>query len=292
MRILLAACLVTFAVVAAGAAEPVTAGDGEMKVFHYRDASGNDAARCEIEVHFPKGHDASKPVPAVILFHGGAWRRGDREDMRPICEYLAGRGIVAASANYQFQRDKKDVKQKRNCITSAKSAIRWYKQHAAELGVDPSRIVTGGSSAGGHICLLATLNPGLNHPDDPADIDTSVAAYLLFCPAVKTKIHEGDPEVHFEKHLGNGMAPALVFLGENDSWNGHWSRSHEVAKQAGIKAAEQWVGPGQPHGFTKEEPWRTLAFIKIDEFLVSQGLLTGACTLEAPATGEQLVKKE
>ncbi|MDA7680090.1 hypothetical protein N8622_02430 [bacterium] len=33
-----------------------------------------------------------------------------------------------------------------------KIAIRWFKQHAKELGVDPNRIVSGGSAAGTSAC--------------------------------------------------------------------------------------------------------------------------------------------
>ena len=57
---------------------------------------------------------------------------------------------------------------KRVCIPDVKIAIRWFKQHAIELGLDPDRIVAGGgSAAGGHISLLGTTNPGLNNPSDP-----------------------------------------------------------------------------------------------------------------------------
>jgi len=41
------------------------------------------------------------------------------------------------------------------------------------------RIVAGGSSAGGHIAVLASTTPDLDDPTDPPGIDTSVAAYML-----------------------------------------------------------------------------------------------------------------
>ena len=42
----------------------------------------------------------------------------------------------------------------------------------------PQRLITGGGSAGGHVSVLATLNPGLNDPQDPREFDTRVAETL------------------------------------------------------------------------------------------------------------------
>ena len=41
---------------------------------------------------------------------------------------------------------------KRVCVPNLKIAIRWFKQHAKELGVDPNRIVAGGSAGGTSAC--------------------------------------------------------------------------------------------------------------------------------------------
>ena len=83
------------------------------------------------------------------MFHGGGWSSGDKAQFRYLCHYFASRGIVSATANYQLApkkgkqsgkgsgkgADKASIK--RVCVTDAKSAIRWYKQNAGELGIDP-----------------------------------------------------------------------------------------------------------------------------------------------------------
>ena len=56
-----------------------------------------------------------------------------------------------------------------------------------------------GGSAGGHIAVLATTNPGLNDPVDPKDLDTSVVVYLLFNPAFVADDNQ-DAEVDVLKH--------------------------------------------------------------------------------------------
>ena len=134
------------------------------KQFIYKRTNGEPQA---LEVYFPKDHDpSSSRLPCLLLFHGGCWGNGDLSTFRYDCSYFASRGIVAVTANY-FMHSKEsrlklpgDVSRKQACVTDAKSAIRWIKQHADELGIDPDRIVVGGGSAGGRISLLSTLNPG------------------------------------------------------------------------------------------------------------------------------------
>ena len=157
------------------------------KPYIYKHSAGKPR---QMEIYFPPGHDPAKAkVPGVILFHGGSWSGGNLNQFRVACAYFASRGLVCATAEYQMLNaaDAKNLPagetKKRVCVTDAKSAIRWFKQHADELGIDPQRIIAGGGSAGGHISALATMNPGLNDPADPKDIDTSVVAYLWFNPA-------------------------------------------------------------------------------------------------------------
>jgi acetyl esterase/lipase len=45
-------------------------------------------------------------------------------------------------------------------VGDAKRAVAWVREHAAELGVDPDRIVLAGGSSGGHLALLAAYAPG------------------------------------------------------------------------------------------------------------------------------------
>jgi acetyl esterase/lipase len=248
----------------------------------------------QMEIYFPPNHDpATAKVPGVILFHGGGWSGGNLNQFRIACHYLAGRGLVAATANYRML-SKVEANQlpagetrKRVCITDAKSAIRWFKQHAAELGIDPQRIVTGGGSAGGHIALLATTNPGLDDPADPQNIDTSVIAYLLFNPAFSPDDAKDD-EVDALRHLKPGLAPAIVFFGTEDGWKTGWDAVYEKLKRLGTTTDLQ-IAKGQRHGFFNRDPWQTVTLIAADRFLVQQGLLAGNSTLEPPASGERLV---
>ncbi len=54
--------------------------------------------------------------------------------------------MVALSAEYRLTPEGVCVS---DCVSDAKSAVRWIRRHAAEFGVDPNRIAAGGGSAGG-----------------------------------------------------------------------------------------------------------------------------------------------
>jgi acetyl esterase/lipase len=262
------------------------------KVYTYKQSAGKPR---NMEIHFPPNHDPAKSkVPGLILFHGGGWTGGTLDQFRAACAYFASRGLVCATAEYRMVNKDEAAKlpngesRKSICVTDAKSAIRWFKQHAGELGIDPARIITGGGSAGGHISALATMNPGLNDPADPKDINTSVVAYLWFNPAF-SPADDKDPEIDILKHLKADLPPAIVFFGDQDSWKKGWDQAQAKWQSLGTKSIELQIAPGQAHSFFNKEPWRTLTFIAADKFLVKHGLLTGEPTLHAPATGEKLV---
>ena len=259
----------------------------------YKTSGGKER---RMEVHFPPHHEPAKAkVPGLILFHGGGWTGGTPTQFREACAYFATRGLVCATAEYRMLTRAESAAlpageaNKRVCITDAKSAIRWFKQHAAELGIDPQRIITGGGSAGGHISALATMNPGLDDPADPKEIDVSVAAYLWFNPAFAVSDSK-DPEVDILRHVKAELPPTIVFFGSEDrQWLAGWEAVRAKWKSLGNRSIDYHVAPGQSHGFFNKEPWRTVTLAAADRFLVKHGLLTGEPKLKAPAGGEKLV---
>jgi len=263
------------------------------KKFVYKQSAG---APQELEVYFPPNWKAGGPkVPGVLLFHGGAWAGGNLDQFRNAAHYLSSRGLVAATANYRMLKKgevkKKDgtLENKRVCLTDAKSAIRWVKQHADELGIDPQRLIVGGGSAGGHLAVLATLNPGLNDPNDPKEFDTSVAAYVLFNPAFSPQ-DSADAEVDVLKQLKAPFAPAIMFFGTKDTWKPGADAALKRLKELGNSTTEMWLAEGQAHSFFNKHPWQDVTLAAADKFLVEHGLLKGSGTLAPPAGGEKLVK--
>ena len=269
----------------------VTAPEG--KTYVYKETNGVSR---ELEIYFPKAKQGpKKPVPGIIMFHGGGWGGGTRDQFRYLCHYFSTRGLVAATVTYKLapkartEEAKSTESRKRVCITDAKSAIRWYKQNAEELGIDPRKIVAGGGSAGGHISLLATTNPGLNDPGDPKKYDTTVAAYLLFNPALGAGDAK-DPQVDFLQHLKDDLPPAIVFFGSEDTWlkKGWKAASAKISSLNIADSVDVRIADGQRHGFFNRQPWTDVTLIEADRFLKALGYLEGDPTLIMPKTGEKL----
>lgn len=262
------------------------------KEYVYKTSAGRER---KMEIYFPPNHDPAKAkVPGLILLHGGGWSGGKLDQFRPACAYFASRGLVCATAEYQMIGKEQAAKlpksesKKRVCVTDAKSAIRWFKHHSAELGIDPKRIITGGGSAGGHISALATMNPGLNDPTDSKDIDTSVVAYLWFNPAFSPD-DSSDAEIDIMKHMQKDIAPSIVFFGDKDEWKKGWDTAHARWREMGVTNIDLRIAEGEEHSFFNRKPWRAATLIEADKFLVGLGLLAGEPTMKAPATGEKLV---
>ncbi len=107
------------------------------KTLAYKTVTGKDGAPIELklQVFLPQGWQASDQRPAAVFFHGGGWHGGGPDHYYPQSRYLALRGMVAISVEYRtINRFGTSPKE---CVKDGKSAMRWVKAHAAELGIDP-----------------------------------------------------------------------------------------------------------------------------------------------------------
>src|SRR6185503_12799343 len=98
-----------------------------------------------LHLYYPPDWKAGDTRPAIVLFFGGSWKVGSYRAMEPQAEYFASRGLVAAAADYRIASKHHTTPDK--AIEDAKSAMRWVRSHAKELGVDPAKIIAGGGSA-------------------------------------------------------------------------------------------------------------------------------------------------
>jgi acetyl esterase/lipase len=118
--------------------------------------------------------------PAVVLVHGGGWDQGSRGGSR-LPGWLAGRGYVVFDIDYRLATPTSPSWQQ--ATGDVKCAVGWVVDHAARFGVDPERIGLLGSSAGGHLALLAaysTAEPAL--PASCRTGDAEVAAVAALYP--------------------------------------------------------------------------------------------------------------
>ena len=108
----------------------------------------------------PPNHKKNDPRPAIVFFFGGGWKAGNPAQFEQHCRYLASQGMVAMTADYRVLSRHKSLANK--AVEDAESAIRWVRENAQRLGVDPNRVAAGGGSAGGHLAACLGAVPALN----------------------------------------------------------------------------------------------------------------------------------
>lgn len=95
--------------------------------------------------------------PTVVLIHGGAWARGDREQVQSLAERIARRGYVVMNVTYRFAPEHLFPAQ----VQDVQQAVKWLRANAATYRVDSTRVASWGYSAGAHLAaMLGNLGKG------------------------------------------------------------------------------------------------------------------------------------
>lgn len=166
--------------------------------------------------------------PAFLFFHGGGWAAGMPEWGYGVCRRLAAKGIVGISFEYRLRWPHGTTPIE--SVADAKSAVRWTRLHAAELGIDPERIVVAGFSAGGHLAAATAIIPGYDEPGEDTSVSSVPAAMVLSSAAVDVVVEpwfseclagRGDARaLSPAQHVRSGLPPAIVFNGIKDELAG------------------------------------------------------------------------
>lgn len=91
------------------------------------------------------------------MVHGGAWTSNDRLSPAVLCRELASAGYTVFSLDFRDGRDGKHP----CAVRDITAGIRSIRFRADEFGIDPARIGLIGSSSGGHLALLAAIQPDI-----------------------------------------------------------------------------------------------------------------------------------
>jgi pectinesterase len=90
---------------------------------------------------------------AVIAVHGGAWLHNDKAGFAPIAAELARRSRFVV-LNIEYPRAPAGGLLYARQRSAVEWAVRWVRDHARSLGVDPGGVGAVGSSAGGNLVAL------------------------------------------------------------------------------------------------------------------------------------------
>jgi acetyl esterase/lipase len=169
----------------------------------------------DLPVSVFRGPGAGTAQPCIYWIHGGGMVMGDRFANLDIpLDWLELHGAVVVTIDYRLAPEAAGTTLVDDCY----QGLLWIAAHAADLGIDPARIVVAGASAGGGLAAATVLMArDLNGP--------RIAAQVLVCPmldhrndTVSSRQYSGDPGVWTrEKNafgwravLGDGPSEALV----------------------------------------------------------------------------------
>lgn len=108
-------------------------------------AYGSSGNTNTLDVFRPAG--ATTALPTVVWMHGGAWVSGSKENVRPYVQNIAAAGTTAVAINYTVAPELSYP----GALRELDQALAYLLTHAAELGIDPNRVVLAGDSAGANM---------------------------------------------------------------------------------------------------------------------------------------------
>ncbi|KAL4926198.1 alpha/beta hydrolase [Aspergillus undulatus] len=239
----------------------------------HQEIRARDGAELELRIY----RDESTGPDAVLFLvtHGGGWALGDHNTEEAMNRLVAKRtNSVVVSVNYRLAPEFPFP----YAVNDSQDALQWCRENAKSLGIDPNRIIVGGSSSGGNIAAAialkdrdegigAVIGQVLNIPDTchpahfprdkyeyhspeqnkDAPIITTEAAHWfwdLYCPT--TGAHPYASPLLAESH--KGLAPALIQVAGRDQGRDEALAYSEALKQAGIPVKTK-IYPGLPHAF-------------------------------------------
>ncbi|MDD4872255.1 MAG: alpha/beta hydrolase, partial [Kiritimatiellae bacterium] len=228
--------------------------------------------------------------PAIVFYHGGAFIGGSPSQFNEHAKYLASRGMVVVLVEDRFVSKKKAMEFPIVCIQDARSAMRWVRSHAGELGIDPNRVASGGGSAGGYLAAAVGMMDGNDDPQDDLKVPAKSNAMVLFNPLLDMQqfapctgpAAEQSKELSPINNISAGDPPGIIFFGSEDKLGSCVNDFKAKMEKAGTRC-EVRIYEGQKHGFfnygKNENKYYLETLGEVDKFLASLGLLSGPPTL-------------
>jgi len=239
----------------------------------------------ELTLHLfePAGHKPTDRRPCFLAIHGGGWTGGEPRRFYPFADHFAKQGMLGISLQYRLMKKDQPGNTPFECVKDGRSAMRWIRSHAAELGIDPQKIVASGGSAGGHVAAATALFDGIDEPGEDTSVSPVPNALVLYFPVIDTSSAgygnaKCGPE--WEKispvhRVKPNLPPTIIFHATGDTTTPF--HGSELFRDAMLKAGnhcELIAHEGGSHGYLmRDAALLNDAWKKSVEFLVAQGIL-------------------
>ncbi|MEM1166190.1 MAG: sulfatase-like hydrolase/transferase [Planctomycetota bacterium] len=235
--------------------------DAEVPELRWRDPDAQRVYKqtregdLRFDIFKPEGWSASDERPAIVLFHGGGWVNGKTQALRWQALFFASKGMVAICPEYRIRNT--HGTRALQSVLDARDAMRYVRANADEFGIDRSRIVAGGGSAGAHVAACTTMIDEL-----PGDTDSTVpsdaAALVLFCPVLDTttgfathmRLGIEPRAISPLHHIDGALPPTIIFQGDADETT-PVDRAQQFERDAAQRGrdCELVLYPGRGHSF-------------------------------------------
>ena len=242
-----------------------------------------------VDLYLPRG--ATEPTPVLMYMHGGGWVGGAKEsNVLRLLPWIE-RGWAVVNVQYRLGAVSLAPAAVEDCLC----ALRWVVRNADEYNIDPSRIITTGNSAGGHLALTTGMIPASAGLDRqcPGNEELSVAAIINWygITDVGDLLDGANMRNYAVQWMGSlpdrfeiaervspltyvraGLPPILSIHGDADPTvpYQHGVQLHEELSKVGVTNELHTVPGGRHGGFNRAE---TISiFETIDRFLTSNGL--------------------
>lgn len=222
--------------------------------------------------------------PAIVLFHGGGWVKGEPSALKPQAAFLSSKGMVCFLAEYRLISGSMSPEP---CISDAKSAMRWVRSHATEWGIDPDRIAAGGGSAGAQLAAATALLPGFDASEDDLSVSPKPQALVLLNPVIDngpegygySRVGERYREFSPAHNVASGAPPTLIMSGTADKTVPiRLLQRFEAAMQAANVRCDLRLYEGGDHGFYMKShsggKFHDLTLSEMESFFHSLGWLS------------------
>ncbi|MBQ8248557.1 MAG: alpha/beta hydrolase [Clostridia bacterium] len=121
--------------------------------------------------------DTDKPLPCIVIYPGGGYHNLAAHEGAPYAEFFNKRGMHAVVVHYRIDPNRDPAP-----LADAQRAIKIVRANADKWMIDPDKIVTMGSSAGGHLAACTITLPDVcKEPQDDIDKQSCKPNGAILC---------------------------------------------------------------------------------------------------------------
>ena len=185
-----------------------------------------EKGKFDLKLHvFSPAKPGEETPPCMVMIHGGGWNNGTPASYYKTGKLWSDMGMVAIAVEYRV-RDLHGGTAL-DSVRDAKSAMRWIRFHAGELGIDPDRIAAQGSSAGGHLAAACATLTAFDEEGEDTAVSCRPNALILTSPVLdngpggygqyKPEVRENWKEFSPFHNIRESMPPTLVSVGDAEA---------------------------------------------------------------------------